>query len=227
MDAQLQAALAAKKLPALEKALAANPDLTALDGDGNAALHAVIRLKKLDLAEALLAAGSPIDVVNDDGNSPLYVLLKSKSGVMNDIEKTNARWLIERGANLNLVGDYGASALHFAARNSDVAFVTELVELGAKVSRDKGGNTPLFRCFSVHNKKEDPVWAYLLGHGCAIEDVNASKRTVLHEAVSCHSVAGVKFLLARGIDKTVQDEGGKTALDYANQFNPKIATLLS
>jgi ankyrin repeat protein len=227
MDAQLEAALDANKLSALTKALASKPDLTALDKDGNAALHRVMRLKKMDLAEALLAAGSPIDVPNDDGNSPLYVLLKSKSGVMSDTEKTNARWLMDRGARLDFVGDYQQTALHFAAANSDVAFVSELVERGAKVTRDKGGSTPLFGCFSVHDKKENPLWPYLLDHGCAITDVDGRGRTLLHEAVTCHSVAGVKFLLGRDVDQTAKDGDGRTALECAKEYgNAKIAALL-
>lgn len=227
MDARLQAALEAKKLPALKKALEAKPDLTALDSNGNAALHIAARLRKLDVAEVLLAAGSPIDVPNEDGNSPLYVLLKSKSGVMSDTEKANARWFMERGADVNLRGDYEQTGLHYAARYSDLAFVIEVVERGAKVARDKGGSTPLFGCFSVHDKRENPIWAFLLDHGCSLTDVNHSKETALHEAVTHHSVAGVKFLVARGIDKAAVDEDGKTAADYANQYkNQKIIALL-
>lgn len=229
MDDALRTALAAKKLPALAKVLATRPDLTALDRAGDAALHLVIRNTKLDLAQALVDAGSPVDVPNDDGDSPLYVLLKSKRGVMNDTEKANARWLLDRGARLDFVGSFQQTALHYAARSADVAFVGELVERGAKVTRDKRGATPLTRCFSVHNKtKDNPMWAFLLEHGCAIDDVDNDKTTLLHTAVTCHDVAGTKFLLARGIDRTARDSQGKTALDLAIEYrNTAIQALLA
>ena len=226
MDAALLAALEKKNLKALQKALESKPDLTALDRDGKTALHRVMEGKKLELAEALLAAGMPIDAKDDDGNTALHVLLKSKSGVMKPQEIANATWLVERGASLEVTGDYEYDALHFAARGAPAEVVGALLSKGAKVRRDKGGNTPLFSTMSTFCK-DTATWELLLGAGCSVSDVNARGETILHRAVICHNPFAVKWFLGKGADKDVKDAEGKTARDYAVEYkNGKVLAAL-
>lgn len=53
-------------------------------------------------------------------------------------------------------------------------------------------------------------------------------RTQLHLAVINNQYTIAKQLLARGIDKNICDNYGKTAYDYANKLNlPKIKFILS
>ncbi len=226
MDAEVEAALEKKNARALAKALEGKPDLTALDDDGRSALHRAVLLKKLDLAELLLAAGAPIDVKDEMGNTPLYVLLSSKNGSMNDVETANATWLIDRGASLNVPGDAGFTALHFAAPSAKVPFLEMLVARGAKITRDETEATPLHRCVDTDHK-DDKVWAFLLARGCSVKDVNDEGWTILHEAVTNHNPAAVKYFLGKGVDRDAKDRKGKTALDYAVKYkNAKIIALL-
>lgn len=227
MDAAIEAALEKKSLPALKKALEAKPDLTARDSRGLTALHVAVKSKKLELAEALLAAGCPIDVKDEDDNTPLYALLKSKSGELNAQEEANAKWLVEKGADLNIAGNYGFTSLHFAARSAEAPLLEYLIKKGAKVLRDEGGGTPLHRAINTH-AKDTVAWELLLANGCTIADVDKRHQTLLHHAVTHHCPPAVKFCLAKGVDVNVKDEDGQTAKDNAAKYsNAKILKLFS
>lgn len=227
MDAAIKAALEKKSLPALKKALEAKPDLTARDSSGLTALHHAVKLKKLEFAEALLAAGCPIDVKDEDENTPLYLLLKSKSGDLNAQEEANAKWLVEKGANLNVPGNYGFTALHFAARSAGAPLVKWLLAKGAKVTRDEGQGTPLHQSINTH-AKDTAMWELFFANGCTVADVNASQQTLLHRAAICHNPTAAKWFKAKGVDATAKDKQGFTALDYAEQYkNEKVKKALS
>ncbi|MCX5743028.1 MAG: ankyrin repeat domain-containing protein, partial [Proteobacteria bacterium] len=80
---------------------------------GYAALHVAVQRAKLDLAGCLLDRGADLEVRNTEhGNTPLLLLTKSRSGVMSRTEVTNARWLIDRGADVNATNAQGATPLH-------------------------------------------------------------------------------------------------------------------
>jgi ankyrin repeat protein len=227
MNEDLASALEKKSLSALKKALATKPDLSALNSSGLSALHLAVKGKKLDLAEALLAAGADINVKDEDSNTPLYALLKSKSGALNPTEEANAKWLVEKGADLNVPGDYGFTALHFAARSSGAPLVKWLIEKGAKVLRDKGDATPLHQSLNTHSKDTE-MWELFLANGCSVKDVNASKETLLHRAVVSHNPTAAKWFLAKGVDAAAKDKDGLTALDYAKKYNSeKLIKILS
>jgi uncharacterized protein len=227
MNKALAAALEKKSLPALKKALEDKPDLTALDSSGASALHLAMKLKKQELAEALLAAGAPIDVKDTKGNTPLFMLLESKSGALNAQEEANAKWLVEKGAALNVAGDYGFTALHFAARSSGAALVKWLLDKGAKVVRDEGGGTPLHRSINSH-AKDTAMWELFLANGCSAKDVDDEQQTLLHASVTRHNLTAAKWFRAKGVDVTAKDKDGHTALDLAKEYtNEKLIKLLS
>ena len=227
MDEALDEALAKKNLKALSRALESKPSLTELDSDGKSALHRAVTFKSLECAEALLAAGASLDVPDEDGNTPLYALLKSKTGSMSALEQTNARWLIEKGASLDVPGEYGQTALHHAADSAPLALLELLLDGGAKSVKDEGGNTPLYRCLSTHFT-DQKVWTLLLAHGCSVTDVNEAGETPLHEAVTDHNPAAVKFLLAKKADPAAKNGAGETPLQLAIRYkNQKIAALFA
>ena len=50
--------------------------------------------------------------------------------------------------------------------------------------------------------------------------------TALHEAAQSGKVRAVRFLLSRGIDPSIKDNMGHTALDRARQFNREAVVKL-
>jgi len=219
--------LGAKSLSAAKKALDAGADPNAVDDEGVSALHHAVQRRKLDLAELLVSRGANLDMRDrEDGYTPLHVLCKSKSGVMSKAEIAAALWLIEKGSDVGATSDGNETPLHLAAASGSHEVIEALLAKGAKPTRDKWGNMPLHRCLST-NERDTWVWEKLLASGCSLEDFNDSHETPLLEAQVCWNHFAVKWLLAKGADRSAKDGEGKTALERAEALNQeKIIKLL-
>ncbi len=101
-----------------------------------------------------------------------------------------------------------------------------LVEHGADVNVvDGDGNCPLLGAAA---DKNSPLGLLLLAHGA---DPNArrnnSRRTPLMEAATSGNTALARALLEKRADRTLKDARGKTALDFAREYNRrKIVDLI-
>lgn len=186
--------------------------------EGKAALHHAVTKKKLDFAELLVKRGADVNVEDsEDGYTPLHQLCKSNSGAMSDTEVANALWLIEKGADIQRATPEGKyTPLHLAASSSG-AMTEHLLARGAKITRDKWGNTPLLSSMSTHSR-DVARWERLLAAGCQLDDQNETKRTLLMEAQSSWNEFAVKWLVQRGADVTLKDEKGKTVLERAQEL---------
>lgn len=115
-----------------ERLLAAGADVTAKDEDGDTALGRAAGAKCMPLVETLLARMAPfgLAVSNVSGNYCKAPKLLDR--------------LLEAGADPNVVGPAGWTALHSAASQFDLKIVRRLVEAGAKGDgRSATGETPL------------------------------------------------------------------------------------
>ena len=65
----------------------------------------------------------------------------------------------------------------------------------------------------------------LLQAGATVDAVNNTKWTVLHFAAYQGKIQVVEALLNAGADKAVKNNGGKTALDLAQEFANKPALM--
>jgi ankyrin repeat protein len=99
---------------------------------------------------------------------------------------------VEKGAALNVPGDYGFTSLHFAAHSSGAALVQWLLDQGAKVVRDEGGGTPLHRSINSH-AKDTTMWEFFLANGCSVKDVDDDLQTLLHASVARHNLTAAKW----------------------------------
>ncbi len=218
--------LAEADLAALCIAKGANVD--ALDTEEfstKSALHRAVLRPKLDFAEVLLDAGANIEIADlDDHNTPLMVLCKSDSGAMSKTEIANAKWLIERGANIDAKNDSDETPLHLAAGSSR-EMTQFLLAKGAKITTNKWGMTPLYYCFST-NDKDKALWDLLIAAGCDVNH-NGERGTVLHNAQSHWNPTGVAYLLSKGADPSLEDADGETPLASAIKLKQdKIIKLL-
>ena len=104
--------------------------------------------------------------------------------------------------------------------------VQALVEHGADVNAvDSDGNSPLLDAAA---DKFSPSGLLLLAHG-ANPNVrrSISRRTPLMEAAQSGNTALVQALLEKKPDLTLKDAQGKTALDFAREYDRvKIVDLL-
>ena len=123
-----------------------------------------------------------------DENGEFPLLLAVSNGRKS---KFNVSFLLQKGANPNIVDQYGYSPLHYAAREHRCQLGCGCVEV-IKQLLDSGA---------------DPNCTTIWGE------------TPLHIAVECQLCKEdqvVKMLLERGADKTIADEKGRTPLTIAH-----------
>jgi uncharacterized protein len=188
------------------------------------ALHRAVSRPKIDFAEALLEGGANIEIKElDRQNTPLMQLCKSQSGAMSKSEITNAKWLIDRGANINATNDSGETPLH-AAAGSSREMTQFLLDRGARITTNKWDMTPLYYCFST-NEKDTALWDLLIAAGCDVNH-NGERGTVLHDAQSHWNPTGVAYLLSKGADPGLKDADGETPLESAIKLKQEKIILL-
>jgi ankyrin repeat protein len=136
------------------------------------------------------------------------------SVMMRDI--TRLRALLEQGANLNAKdAEHGETPLMLAVKFAGVDMVRLLLEAGAEVdARDDWGRTALF-----YVPVSSEVFGILLRAGADVRARDEEGNTILMRKVSeSTSLAEAEELLSLGIDPSVQNESGETALDLAESL---------
>jgi ankyrin repeat protein len=122
----------------------------AADEGGDTALDWAIYNHELDLVRKLIALGANVNHVDESKTTPLmYVAtpLRGKGYYPETMTARNqiARVLIEHGANVNVIGPSGSTALHFAVGDRNPALIRILLAAGADPKiEDSQGYTPMF-----------------------------------------------------------------------------------
>jgi len=128
--------------------------------DNPACLHAS---RSIEMLRFLLDHGAPVDGRDENGST--YLQTAVKDGDLDDV----ARLLIERGANVNIADDEGATPL---LRVDSVKMAQLLIEHGARVNAaDRDGLTPLH--LAAFESENIELAKLLIAHGA---DVNAGNR---------------------------------------------------
>ncbi len=129
------------------------------------------------------------------------------------------QYLLDRGADVNVQDDDGATPIFFAAAsNPDPKVFFLLVERGAKLDLQTKENGTTLLHKAMFNRRIEPV-RFLLDHGL---DVNAACQgsvyfgeRPLHRACQFGTEEIVRLLVDRGADVNVQDGNGITPLHNA------------
>ncbi|HEV2799595.1 MAG TPA: ankyrin repeat domain-containing protein [Pyrinomonadaceae bacterium] len=134
--------------------------------------------------------------------------------IMRDM--TRARALLEQGADVNAKdNEHGETPLIVAVKSSGVNMVRLLLEAGAKVdARDDWGRTALF-----YAPVSSEMFAVLLRVGANVHARDEEANTLLMRKVSeSASLAEIEELLRLGVDPSLQNDDGETALDLAESL---------
>ncbi len=133
-------------------------------------------------------------------------------------KQINAKWLVDKGANLNVRDNIGMTVLHFVAKKSfNLTFAKYLVDKGADVNaQDNYGLTVLHRAYNSDNV---PLIKYLVNIGANVDVKDKSGKTVLHRAAEKNQEDLVKWLVENGANVHIKDNNSKTVLHKAAEAN--------
>ncbi|KAK0617642.1 ankyrin repeat-containing domain protein [Immersiella caudata] len=176
------------------------------------------------LAKILLNAGASPNIPDDDGRAALLHAIQKMNG---DAGSYGAfvKLLIQHGADVNSVDNFGNTALFLTGKAVGVARARILIDNGIDVNhRDGQGETPLTNAI-VYNR--DDMAAFLLDEGVDITGVNRNGRGVLHNIAAQTGVETVNVFIdraskLRGVLRTSdKDASGKTAFQLFNERVPE------
>jgi ankyrin repeat protein len=123
-------------------------DLHQMEPDKQTCLHRAVRFRKHSKKVKLLVnSGLDINAVNESGFTPLMFSIDFHCSKI-------ANFLIEQNnINLNLANDYGFTALHYAARNTDIKVLCNLLLAGADPKFRNKDNQTFYDILCVFHKK--------------------------------------------------------------------------
>jgi uncharacterized protein len=127
--------------------------------------------------------------------------------------KDEARAALEAGADVNAKdAEHDEAAIVLAAMFGDAEIIQVLIDAGAEVdARDDKGRTALFFA-----QVGSDLFARLLAAGADVQAKDHEGNTILIRKVSeSASLAEVEELLGLGIDSTIRNEAGESAMDVA------------
>jgi ankyrin repeat protein len=135
--------------------------LDELQFEGATPLALAAEVNNLDAIKVLVAGGADPNIPTAMGTTPLMLA----SGAATDVQRARsieerglavetARYLLEHGADVNAVGEFGWTPLHAASYQGLTDVIELLVSKGAKLeTKDKLGQTPLSISLSVLTKE--------------------------------------------------------------------------
>lgn len=135
------------------------------------------------------------------------------------------KFLLEKGADVNLGDEGSAIPLHYAAGHGHTEVMKILLDHGSDVTeKGTGCGTPLQ--WAARNGQTKAA-ELLLARGANVNQQGTSERTALIDAASHEHVDMVKLLLSRGADPNIRAAYGRTALyEAAGNNNVEIGRIL-
>ncbi|MFG0330326.1 MAG: ankyrin repeat domain-containing protein [Phycisphaerales bacterium] len=224
--------------------LGADPQLASQQGEQ--AIHWVIDSGNTEALHALLTAGADPNAPGR-GFTPLVQACIRYRGVRDDHYLEVIRILLNSGADPN-ASFAGTTALGWAAKNGAVSVVKLLLEAGAVADPSvqsppilyavAQGHFEVTRILVEHGATVgrpdhyllDRAVAsgslklvdYLLDHGAFLYDPHGYPTTALHSAAYSLNRPIVLRLLEAGIDPTIRDAAGHTALEIAELHHDRV-----
>ncbi|MGD9347880.1 MAG: ankyrin repeat domain-containing protein [Candidatus Aminicenantes bacterium] len=142
-----------------------------------------------------------IDAKDEEGYTPLHwACMRAHWDIAN--------YLIERGADLNVVGGDGGTQINWAVHHDNVDIIKALIDKGAKLNiRNQWGMTELHTAIwrgNIH------VVEYLLDHGSDPNIKTNEGWTAMHYAYRSGHDNVIALLKKRGVSMTDKDDMGRT-----------------
>ena len=138
---------------------------------------------------------------------------------------SQARLLIDRGADPNTVSGWGSPFIYWCAEKGKIDLIDFALEKGADINAtNKSGETALHRAAYVG--KIDVI-DYLIDRGANINQQTIHAATPLFIAVLRDQPESVRKLLSRGADPKIKNQRGISAVELAQEAgHDEIAAIL-
>ena len=240
-DVRLLDAVLKRDKNAVQQLLKNHVDVNAAQPDGSTALMLAAERNDVEIADLLIRARANVNATNEYGGTALSVacaggnlalirllldahadpnapLRSGETPLMTAVDNGNrdaASLLLDRGADVNArETNGGQTALMWAAANRSPDIVRLLVDHGADPrARSKRGFTPLLFASQQGDVQSGRL---LLQAGVDVNDRSSTDRkTALMVAAASGNRAFSVFLLEKGANPDLSDDGGFTALHYA------------
>jgi len=135
--------------------------LNELQFEGATPLALAAEVNNLDAIKELVAAGADPNIPTTMGSTPLLLAAGAATDVQRaraveerDLAVRTAKYLVEHGADVNAVGEFGWTPLHAASYQGLTDVIEFLVSKGANLeTKDKLGQTPLSISLSILTKE--------------------------------------------------------------------------
>lgn len=149
-------------------------------------------------------------IISDKNHCHSLLMAASAHGAENC-----AKYLIDRGANVNMKNFHGFTALHWAAFAGRTNMVPILVEAGADIeSRTADGKTPLH--VAAFRGQKGFIDSFLEQYHPDINSVDAEGRNALFYSVTANQQQITDFLLKKNICIDQMDSHKQKVTDLAN-----------
>ena len=158
--------------------------------------------------ELLAAGGNPNKHLDEDGLPALYwVTLRGHHKVL--------ATLIKSGADLNIQGKWGETALHRAAVDRDCSMLAALIKAGAELNlKNNEGQTALFWAVERGYRRVEAT-STLLRAGADPNSQDNDGETALILAARSALSEVMMVLVSAGADPDIENKDGDTALSWA------------
>ena len=176
--------------------------------NASASLHDAVEKNNIGEVKHLLRKkGTKINKLDDRGNAPLHLALIYKS------RHPIAEYLIDKGADVDLVGEHDYTPLHHAAATGSFEMTLKLLEKGADATLlSKYKSSPLH--FAANPENPEIMQALIICR-CNPNGQNLDGRTALHEASRIGRLRNVKLLVRNEATIDMCDDDGNTPLHLA------------
>ncbi|ASJ75109.1 ankyrin repeat domain-containing protein [Granulosicoccus antarcticus] len=185
--------------------------------NGKSALMVAAKLGELPLVISLVDAGARVnDTTQTNGTAFMFAVLGN--------QKKTAQWLMNRNADIHVIGSNGWNALSIAAAKGYVDLLQWLIVEHADAQlRDVYWFTPLMRAVENNHDEVASVLLELPNTDVNVQDEFGN--TSLHHAVSADNAAMVELLLQHGADTNIRNRNGSVAAMLADD-KPDMQSLL-
>jgi ankyrin repeat protein len=186
--------------------------------------------RQVEVAKFLLEAGANVNVIN---NRKATALQKASVGRGPDYELI--KLLVAKGADINIQGYNGITALHWAVMYNDLKIAKFLLESGADINISNNYNGPISTWtisgtvlqIAINLSQSNEMVQFIIENGAKLNIKNAQGNTELHLVALKGNTVQAKFLIEHGIDLNAKNNFSRTALYYAAKHGYRgVAELL-